>query len=148
MKNQKVIIFGIVAILLVLVGGYFLFFSKKPQVEEPVTSSEEQIASLDPQEIGLSLATTSDGRKVILEISETEGIESLDYELSYTAKGDIPRGVIGHIEVKNPGKNIMQEIVLGTCSDVCHYDEDVSDIKVVLKVAKTDGKIYQVEKSL
>ena len=88
----------------------------------------------------------SDGKRIIMEITETEDLTSIEYQLSYTSKGDIPRGVIGTAEVK--GSTIRKEIILGTCSDVCHYDQDVSDIKLILKITKTDGKIYQVEKSL
>ena len=58
------------------------------------------------------------------------------------------RGAIGNIEVKSKDKLIKKEIVLGTCSDVCHYDLEVSDIKLILKVTKTDGKVYQSQKTL
>ena len=90
----------------------------------------------------------SDGKRVILQITKTEGINSLDYQLSYNSKGDIPRGAIGQIDVKAKGKPVKKDITLGTCSDVCHYDENVSGIKLILKVTKTDGKIYQAEASL
>lgn len=149
MKNKQIIIISIV-IAVVVVGAvvYFLFFNKKtsgPVVQAPV---DEEIITIQPEEIGLSLAASADNRKVILQVANTKGIVSLDYELSYTSKGDIPRGVIGNIDIKVPGNPVKQEIVLGTCSDVCHYDEDVSDVKLILKVVKTDGTTSQVEKSL
>ena len=50
-------------------------------------------------------------------------------------------------EIKS-GKPFTQEIVLGTCSDVCHYDEEVSNIKLILKVTKIDGTIARVEETL
>jgi hypothetical protein len=110
--------------------------------------SEEIISIIKPEEIGLSLTSSNDNKKVILEVANTKDISGLDYELSYTSKGDIPRGVIGHIDIKVAGKPVTQDITLGTCSDVCHYDQDVSDIKLILKVTKTDGSTSQVEKSL
>ena len=85
-------------------------------------------------------------KKVIMEITKVEDISSLEYQLSYASKGDIPRGAIGTLEPK--GKPVKQEIVLGTCSDVCHYDQEVSDIKLLVRVTKTDNKIYSVEHSL
>lgn len=150
MKNQKVII-GIVAILLVLVGvGYFILSPKKsssiPQAPEP-QAAEETILTLSPEDIGLTLTAIDNNRKVLMEITKTSGLSSLEYELSYTSKGDIPRGVLGTIDVKS-NKPIKHEIVLGTCSDVCHYDQDVSSIKLILKVTKTDGKVYHAEKTL
>lgn len=149
MKKKKLITFLIIG-LVVLVGGIFLVLSGNKKAEPVVEQApvEEQISTIRPEDIGLVLTASSDSGKVIMEVRNTEGLTGLDYELSYTSKGDIPRGVIGHIDVKQPGKKVVQEITLGTCSDVCHYDEEVSDIKLILKVAKTDGRISQVEKSL
>lgn len=149
MKNQKVII-GIGIVLLVLVGGYFLFFSNKAK-ETAVTQPEvpeETILTLSPEEIGLTLTAIENNRKVLMKIANTSGVVSLEYELSYTSKGDIPRGILGTIDIKSKNKPIEHTIVLGTCSDVCHYDEDVSNIKVILKVTKSDNKVYQSEKTL
>lgn len=148
MKNQKLLIGGAIALIAIVAIGFFIISGKKTSPPTQIPQTEDTVSTIPPEEIGLSLSTTSDNRKVILEISKTEGLSGIDYELSYTAKGDIPRGIIGHIDIKTPGKVITQEIVLGTCSDVCHYDEDVSNIKIVLKVAKTDGTVGQVEKSL
>jgi len=152
-KNKKVIIALIVFVLIVLLGvGFFLLSSNKDTPEQAVveeeTPIEETVDVLSPQDIGLVLTKNINNAKVIMEISNTDDILSLDYELSYIAKGDIPRGVIGHIENKSSGKPIKQEIVLGTCSDVCHYDEDVTNITLLLKVVKKDNAVYSVEKSL
>lgn len=148
MKNKNLIIYLAIGLVL-LVGGTFLVLSNKKA--EPVVEQaplEEQVSIIKPEEIGLTLTASSDNRKVILEVANTQGLAGLDYELSYTSKGDIPRGVIGHIDIKEEGKSVRQEITLGTCSDVCHYDENVSDVKLILKVSKTDGTTSQTEKSL
>lgn len=144
-NNRNLIIVGVIVLILLVGGGIFLATKKSPKSAIPVQQSEE-ISTLSPLDIGLSLIMGSDGKRVIMEIAKTEGLTSIEYQLSYTSKGDIPRGVIGTTEVK--GNTIKKEIILGTCSDVCHYDQDVSNIKVILKVTKTDGKVYQVEKSL
>lgn len=150
MKNKKIVIGIIVLILLVLGGGYFALFSNKKPAEkidlEP-QATEETILTLSPEDIGLTLTAIDNNRKVLMEITNTSGLSSLEYELSYTSKGDIPRGVLGTIDVKS-NKPIKHEIVLGTCSDVCHYDQEVSNIKVILKVTKSDNKVYQTEKTL
>lgn len=149
MNNKKLITFLAIGLVLLVSGGFLVLSGN--QKAEPVLEQappEEQISVIKPEEIGLTLTMASGNRKVILEISKTEGLSGIDYELSYTAKGDIQRGIIGHIDIKTPGKVITQEITLGTCSDVCHYDEDVSNIKLILKVSKTDGTTSQVSKSL
>ncbi len=142
--NRNLIIAGAILLVLLVGGGIFLAAKKSPKPAAPVAQSEE-ILTLSPLDIGLSLTMGSDGKRVVMEIAKTEGLTSIEYQLSYTSKGDIPRGVIGTLDVK--GNIIKKEIILGTCSDVCHYDQDVSNIKVILKVTKTDGKVYQVEKS-
>lgn len=136
--------------LVVLIGGGVLILSSgKKATPVPVVQvpAEEVISVMKPEEIGLSLTASADNKKISFEIANTKDISGLDYELSYLSKGDIPRGAIGSIVIK-PGKLIKHEIPLGTCSDVCHYDQNVSDIKLILKVAKTDGTTSQVEKSL
>lgn len=148
MKNRNLII-GLVIGLVVLVGGaYFLTSKKAAPAPVDQTQTEEKVTTMKPEEIGLSLTVSTDQKKVIMVVAKTDGISGLDYELSYTSKGNIPRGVIGHIDIKVAGKPVTQEITLGTCSDVCHYDQDVKDIKLILKVAKIDGTTSQVEQSL
>ena len=149
MKNKNLIIYLVIG-LVVLVGGFLVLSGNKKAapVQIDQTPSEEKITTIKPEDIGLSLTASNDNRKVIIEVANTKNISGLDYELSYISKGDIPRGAIGHIDIKVAGKTVTQEITLGTCSDVCHYDEGVSDIKLILKVAKTDGTVSQVSKSL
>jgi len=150
MKNKNLIIAGIVILILIIIGGGIFVLSSKKSVKpaETPTQTEEEILEISADEIGLKLTMASNGKGVILQVDKTEDINSLDYQLSYNSKGDIPRGAIGHIDVKIKGQPIKKDIVLGTCSDVCHYDEGVTDIKLILKVTKSDGKIYQAETSL
>lgn len=150
-KNQKFIIITVtVLVVLIIGGGVFILLSKKSAKPADTTSiqTEEEIPKISADEIGLKLIMGSDEKRVILQVDKTQDITSVDYQLSYNSKGDIPRGAIGHVDVKTKGQPIKKDIVLGTCSDVCHYDEDVSNIKLILKVIKADGKIYQSETSL
>ena len=149
MKNKNLIIFLIVG-LLIVVGAGALILAPNKKVEPVVEQAplEEQVFVIKPEDIGLTLTMSADGKKVIIEVANTKGIVGLEYQLSYTSKGDISRGAIGNIDIKQPGKSARLEIPLGTCSDVCHYDEDVSEVKLILKVAKTDGTTSQAEKSL
>lgn len=153
MKNKKLIVFLIIGLVILIVAGVFVLTSnKKPavvQVEQiPI---EEQVSVIKPEEIGLSLMTSSDDKMVIFEIANTKDISGIEYELTYTSKvnkEDVDRGANGSIEIKQPGQSVKKEITLGTCSDVCHYDQDVSNIKLILKVTKADGSVSQVEKTL
>lgn len=150
MQNQKLILIGGAVLVVVLaVVGYFVFVKKPAETTVVETqSSEEIVNTISAKDIGLTLTAGADGKRVIMEVTETADITSVDYELSYTSKGDIDRGALGHVDIKVKGKPITQEMVLGTCSDVCHYDLEVSNIKLIVKVTKDDGKVYQAEASL
>ncbi len=150
MNNKKIIIFSAIGAIVLVAGAILILSSgkKNAPVEVAQVPQEEKITVIEPEEIGLNLTASANNREVILEVSNTGDISGMDYELSYISKGDIPRGVIGHIDVKVAGKPVRQEITLGTCSDVCHYDEDVSDIKLIVKLLKTDGSTASIQKSL
>lgn len=135
-------------VIILLAGGVYLVTKKSGTQPAPTATQEQTVATLKPADIGLTLAMGADGKRVVMKIANTADITSLDYELSYTSAGNIPRGAIGHVDIKNPGQPVNQEIVLGTCSDVCHYDQGVSNIKLVVKITKKDGNIYQVEQTL
>lgn len=146
---------GIVLLLVILVSGYFLFFSNTSKAPEEITQEEDQqeevvIPTISPDDLGLTFVARNDKRAVKFTITEIKGIQSVDYEISYLAKGDIPRGAIGHIEVKPGDKRIETNYIdLGTCSSGrCKYDEGVTSVKLILKIVKTDGKSYSSEKSL
>ncbi|MFH1186684.1 MAG: hypothetical protein V1697_00760 [Candidatus Levyibacteriota bacterium] len=145
--NKKVLIPLIAIVIVILVGGG-IYLSNQRNNSDSLPSIEptiEVIPTIIPEDIGLTLSPGVDGKRVYMEIANTNDITSVDYELSYTSTDDIPRGAIGHIDIKNPGQKLKQEIILGTCSDVCHYDKDIRDIKLVVKITKTDGKVYQAE---
>ncbi len=148
MKNNKNILIGLVALVVVLIVGGVYLVTKKSATLPVAVRDEMAIATIKPEEIGLTLTMGADGKRVVMKITKTDGISSLDYELSYTSVGDIPRGAIGHVAIKTAGQVVSQEIVLGTCSDTCHYDKDVRDIKLIVKVTKTDGSVSQVEQKL
>lgn len=144
---------GIVFLLALLGGGYFIFFQKpSPEPVEPQEEVEEEVvvSTVSPEDLGLTFVARSDKRAVKFTITEIKDIKAVDYEISYLAKGDIPRGAIGHIEVKPTDKKIETNYIdLGTCSSGrCKYDEGVESVKLILKIVKQDGKSYSAEKSL
>lgn len=154
MEQKKILIIGGVVLVVLAVGGYFVFSKKSPSlpVEQKAVVEEEQvvISTIAPDELGLTFTARSDGKAVKFAISNPAGIQSVDYEISYLAKGDIPRGAIGHVEVKASDSKISTNYIdLGTCSSgKCKYDEGVTEVKLVLKIEKDDGKTYSTETTL
>ncbi len=148
MNNKRLVIILSVILVVILVGGsYFLFFKK--QSSAPIqTSADEQVLSLKPEDIGLSMAARDDKHAVKFTVSKASDITSVDYELDYTAEGNIPRGAVGTETPKN-GTIETKYIELGTCSSGhCKYDAGVTSVNLVLKISKTDGKAYEVHDSL
>ena len=133
-KNKFVLLGGGILLIIVLFGGLIFFRGSQGQngANSDVFPTEIPIPTILPDELGVSLTEGTLGKTVILTVKNTEGISAIEYELSYSAKDDIPRGAIGSLDLKK--KPATKEITLGTCSDVCHYDEDVSNVKIVLKI--------------
>lgn len=148
--NRNILIAGGVIIVGGLLVGFLLTQGKREEKVAVAPQVEEEIGSISTQDLGLTLVARSDKRAVKFEITKITGIASIDYELSYLAKGDIPRGVIGQIDVKATDKKIASDYLdLGSCSrNVCKYDEGVSSVTLILKITTKDGKILQAEKEL
>ena len=148
--NKKMILIasGIVIVLLLITGGGYYVLSGRNAKQTPTPDITQAIPTLTPSDLGMTLVSSKGGKAVTLNITKLAGITGIDFELSYTSKGNIPRGAIGHIDITSKDASISREILLGTCSNVCHYDEDVSDIKIVLKIQKSDGKTYEANTSL
>lgn len=146
---------GIVILIILLAGLYFLTSKKSSQTQNAQNlnqaPTEAPALSLKPEDIGLTLVEAANMQRATMAITKTSDIQSVDYQLSYNAEvsgQSIPRGTIGHVDVKTPGQTISQQMVFGTCSDVCHYDSGITDVQLIVKVTKTDGKIYQVQVSV
>ena len=143
LKNRK---FQIAAgvVVLVLVGGFLVFknlaVNSQQAVNNNVLPTEAPIPTITADQLGLTLEAGPAKKTIIVTVKNTSGISAIEYELSYISKGDIPRGAIGQMDLgKTPS---VKEITLGTCSDVCHYDTDVSNIKIILKITKDDGNVF------
>lgn len=149
LKDKKVLIAGGIVVLLLLLVGFIFLSGRKatdPNQNANALPTQIPIPTITADSIGLSLKPGVGGKTVIVSLTNVEGITAIEYELSYTSKGDIPRGAIGQLDLTK--KPVKKEITLGTCSDTCHYDEGVTNIKIVLKITKEDGNIYQAEKTL
>lgn len=149
LKNR--IFLAVVVVALILGGVSFIFLrpgGNSPAGEELI--EETDIRQLTPEEIGLELTPTQNGQVINMVIENVEGIESIEYDLTYDAEvedaGDtivIPRGVTGGESVNGP---VDIDIDLGTCSrNVCKYDTVVSDVTLILRVNFSNGEVGGLE---
>lgn len=158
MKNKKlVLVLGAAALIVVLFGiGYYFLSSQKTAQNSSATPPEileQVIPTILPSDLGLKLILRSDKKALKFEITNIDGIESLDYQISYLKEingEEVPEGLIGEVKVKPSDKKIAIDYrEFGTCSSgVCRYDKVVSPVKVTLKIVKTDGKVLQAEDSI
>ncbi len=152
LKNKLYLIIAAVIILLIAGASVYVLSQKKPTATVP-GDQIQQILTLSPDTIGLTTAFRSDNKAMKFTIGNASDITAVEYQISYTknVKGDqVPEGLIGSVDVipgnKTAGIGYRE---FGTCSSgVCRYDNVVSAIKLTLKISKTDGKIYQVEKTV
>lgn len=159
--NKKVgIIIGVIVLLLVLGGGGYMIMGKQGVKPTPVENSgSQEVGTLQPQDIGLKMQLTPDKKKVKVIVEKASDIKNVEYEITYDA--DVPaaekveggedrvsRGFSDQAEIKGQSYE-SKDFDLGSCSkNVCRYDTGVTEIKILMKVTKKDGKLYQVQDSI
>lgn len=154
MKKNKIIVIAVIAIFILVGAGFFVFAKdkngqEKTVAQKPAAHEEPKVKEVKPDDIGLTLTARSDNKAVNMTIKNLSGISSIDYELNYDASGNIPRGVIGSIEIKPSDSVIKRELLLGTCSkNICKYDAGVTEVNLVLKLIYSNGEIGSVEEKL
>ncbi|HVZ58185.1 MAG TPA: hypothetical protein VG935_00315 [Patescibacteria group bacterium] len=164
MKNKKVVIAAVVVIVLLIAGGVFFLTKKSPSTSNTTTQSEnldENIPKLSPSDVGLKITSASSNHQVKFTLNNASGITHLEYELSYeadstgendedTGTGRITRGVAGEDTLDGTQSTYESKLLdLGSCSSgTCRYDKGVTGVHLLLKLTKSDGKVYQVEDSL
>lgn len=142
-KNNKNLLIAAGVILVVLIVGFFvlnLSKGKKAMTDkEEVLPQQEALPTVDSN-VSVDLTADKAKQQVTLTIDGIpSGTESIEYELSYNAEGDIPKGVIGTIPVEGES-SVERDITLGTCSSgTCVYDKGVSSINVSLKFQTSAG---------
>lgn len=161
MKDKKILLIAAAVVLIVLVGA-FLFMSKNNSVSKNTDDTgfiEEDLPKLSASEVGLVLTASKNKRQVQFTLSKATDITNLEYELSYEADSSgnsdegeparITRGVAGEDTLDGSSEYTSKMLDLGSCSSgTCRYDTGVTSVKLLLKLTKTDGKVYQVESAL
>jgi hypothetical protein len=158
LKNKKILIPLIAVIVLILIGGgIYLFVSRNnaSQTPTPIGEQMEVFPTIMPDDIGLEIQVKSDKKYVKFTINKPDGIEKVEYEIVYNAIMDgneLSQALIGDLakaDIKD-GKLSIEYRELGTCSTggKCRFDTGITWVKVVLKITKSDGKIYQAEQKI
>lgn len=154
LKNKKVLAAVAVFLVLVVLGGAF-FISRNQNISSRDIDIKDEITdsglpSLDPSDIGMVVTLRPDGKALMFELTKTFDINSVEYTIEYEKEIEgerVPEGIFGLMNIAEDGITKTDYREFGTCSSGrCRYDNVVSDITIILKVTKKDGKEYQVEK--
>ena len=122
---------------------------KEKNIEkESVLPTNEILPTVDKSV--LVTLISKDKKEVILTIENIPSKTStIEYELSYLALGNLPKGVMGTIKFDGKQK-IERAITLGTCSSgTCVYDQGVEKVKLNLRFEGNYGsKFFEKEFSI
>ena len=152
LKNKKVIAAVAVFVVLIIAAGALFLFKNQSSSE---TSSDDLIATFDlpelsPEEIGMEVTVRKDQKALMFELTKADDIARVEYTIEYEKELDgetVPEGIFGEMNIGEDGITKTDFREFGTCSaGRCRYDNVISDVTIVLKVTKKDGKEYQVTK--
>ena len=155
-KNVQIII-GVVLLLILGLGGYYVVAGSKAKPIEDQTVEENLVQTLSPKDIGLSLEASPDKKRVKFSIEKASDIKSVEYELTYEADSTkqeisdggeprVQRGITGEANVGGKPSYASDFLVLGSESaNTIRYDTGVKSVSITLKITKTDNKVYQVQ---
>lgn len=153
--NKKILIPSLIAVFLLVIGGVY-FLSSQNSAQKKVNTTpivdEEVIPTIVPSNLGLTMTLRSDKKAVKFEIKKSKDISLVEYQISYTKEingEQVPEGLIGEVKPKDDGSISIDYREFGTCSrNVCRYDKVISEVKLTLKITKTDGKVYSSEDTI
>lgn len=164
MQSKRTAFIALAVVVLILVGAsVYILSSRKSNPNQPLGQAIEVIPTIAPNEIGLDFVAKPDKKYVKFTINKPDGIEKVDYEISYDAiapqdssgeggGGKVTQSLAGSLakkDVKN-GKLGIDWRELGTCSTggLCRFDQGITSVNLILKLTKTDNKVFQVETSI
>lgn len=155
MNSRNKMLVALSVVLILLVGGGFYVLSNKSSKSDKTSLQdeikEESYQTLSPDELGLEFMLRSDKKAAKFSIVNAQDIELVEYQISYTKElngEEIPEALIGEANKKPGEKKISIDYrEFGTCSSgVCRYDKVIGkEVKLILKITKTDGSVYQAE---
>lgn len=152
LKNKKLIAAVAAFLILTVLGGVFFLSRRDDSASSPpddITSGSD-LPMLSPEDVGMKVTVRKDGKALMFELTKAADIELVEYTIEYEKEIDgetVPEGIFGLMEIGKDGRTDTDYRDFGTCSaGKCRYDNVISDVKIVLKVTKKDGKEYQVEK--
>jgi len=96
----------------------------------------KQIASYSG--LVISPKIRSDRQALIVAFSNLQKVNNITYTLTYQTNGE-DQGVNGTLD-SSLGSNVTRELLFGTCSDVCRYHPNISNMKLEIVSQLPNGR--------
>jgi hypothetical protein len=149
---MKKILIGISLLVLIIIGiGLFMIFRPGEEIQESESVPTPIIVfPTISEDVKIELLPRSDKRAVVLKIKGFSGeIQTIDYEMRYTTKEGLLRGINGTIKIRDEKEVIRDDLTLGSCSTggKCTYDEGVQSVDLTLKFNSLSGTSYIFQKN-
>ena len=80
----------------------------------------------------------SDRQALIVTFSNLQKVNNVTYTLTYQTNGE-DQGVSGTLD-SSSGSSVTRELLFGTCSDVCRYHSNISNMKLEIVSQLPSGK--------
>ena len=127
-------------ILLLVIGGVFFFTGDVeakllPRFAKTSKSVGQQIVSSG---LIVSPKLRGDRRAIVLTLSNLQKVKNVTYTLMYQTDG-VDQGVGGTLD-SSSGSSVTRELLFGTCSDVCRYHSDITNMKLEIISELPNGR--------
>src|SRR6266446_2073174 len=135
--NKKYLTAGCIVFALLILAGISVIVrgASVKNIKVAVTPTPEMLLKLDGDAVGLTTnyiihtKGSSSGPALRIQLNKLDGVTDVDCSMFYSHStadsGRITEGAICGSDLKPSGGSISQEVVFGTCSDVCHFHTDV-----------------------
>lgn len=154
--NKKLIIILAAVLGVVLIGAVAVYLVTSPSEDEEDIVAEEDYIEIQPEDVGFSYELREDGTGITLTFANLDGVETLEYDLSYTKEiegkdgtVEAPGGVPGEFDVS--GRSSYEvDIDFGTCSSGrCVFDKIVSpELTLIVRVGYENGEVGIFEEQI
>ncbi len=154
LQHKKLLAAAAAFLVLAILGGVFFISRNKSTNSNNINNgiAESDLPVLSPEDIGMEVTLRPDGKALMFELTKADDITRVEYTIEYEKEIDgerVPEGIFGEMNIGEDGITKTDYREFGTCSSGrCRYDNVVSDVTIILRVTKKDGKEYQVEKIL
>lgn len=126
-------------ILVMIIGGAFFFTSG---VEAKLLPRFTKTSNIGQRVVSSGLVVSpkfrNDRQALVLTLSNLQKVKNVTYTLMYQTNG-VDQGVGGSLD-SSSGSSVMRELVFGTCSDVCRYHSNITNMKLEIVSELPNGR--------